>query len=47
MARKHHARSWHYQELLAILRGDDGKGSPGREWLWFHEAMKPLLEAAA
>jgi hypothetical protein len=33
-ARKHHARSSRYRELLAILRGDTGKGSSGREWLW-------------
>jgi DNA-binding transcriptional MerR regulator len=46
-ARKHHARSSRYQELLAILRGDDGKGSPGREWLWINEAIKPLLASAA
>jgi DNA-binding transcriptional MerR regulator len=46
-ARKHHARSSRYQQLLAILRGDDGKRSPGREWLWIHEAIKPLLVSAA
>jgi hypothetical protein len=46
-ARKHHARSSRYQELLAILRGDDGKGSPGREWIWINTAMKPLLEFKA
>jgi DNA-binding transcriptional MerR regulator len=42
-ARKHNARSSRYQKLLAILRGDGGNASPGREWLWLHEAMKPLL----
>jgi DNA-binding transcriptional MerR regulator len=46
-ARKHHARSSRYQKLLVILRGDDGKGSWGREWLWIHEAVKPLLTSAA
>jgi hypothetical protein len=46
-ARRHRARSSRYQELLAILRGDDGKGSSGREWLWINEAMKPLLQSAA
>jgi hypothetical protein len=46
-ARRHHARSSRYQELLAILRGDDGTGSSGREWLWINEAMNPLLQSAA
>ena len=46
-ARQHHARSSRYQELLAVLRGEDGKKSSGREWLWIHEAMKPLLKSAA
>lgn len=46
-ARKHQARSSRYQELLVILRGDEGKGSFGREWLSIHEAIEPLLTSAA
>lgn len=46
-ARQHHARSSRYRELLAILRGEDGKKSSGGEWLWIHEAMKLLLKSAA
>jgi DNA-binding transcriptional MerR regulator len=46
-ARIHRARSLRYQELMATLRGADGKGTTAREWLWIHEAMKPLLESAA
>jgi DNA-binding transcriptional MerR regulator len=46
-ARRHHARSSRYQELLAILRGGSEKESSGREWLWINEAMKPLLKSAA
>jgi len=46
-ARKHHARSSRYRELLGVLRGDGGNGSSGREWLWINEAIKPLLSSAA
>jgi hypothetical protein len=46
-ARKHYVRASRYQKLLVILRGDGGKGSSGREWLWIHEAIKPLLASAA
>ncbi len=38
--RRHHARSLHYQELLAILRGTE---APGREWWWINEAMAALV----
>lgn len=41
--RKHHARAMRYQELLAILRGDDTAHSAGREWRWIVEAMGHLL----
>ncbi|MGO4675461.1 MerR family transcriptional regulator [Bosea sp. 2YAB26] len=41
--RKHHARSIRYQQLLAILRGDDAGGPAGSEWHWINEAMRPLL----
>ncbi|MGA7326827.1 MAG: MerR family transcriptional regulator [Rhodomicrobium sp.] len=46
-ARKHHARSSRYRELLAILRNDDGKELRDREWLWLDEAMKHFLQSAA
>jgi DNA-binding transcriptional MerR regulator len=45
-ARKHYARSSRYHQLLIVVRGDEGKGSSGREWLWIHEAIKPLLASA-
>ena len=38
--RRHHARSLRYQQLLAILRGED---APGREWWWINEAMTALV----
>jgi DNA-binding transcriptional MerR regulator len=38
--RRHHDRSLRYQQLLAILRGED---APGREWWWVNEAMTALL----
>lgn len=41
--RKHHARSIRYQQLLAILRGDDTGSPTGSEWHWINEAMGPLL----
>lgn len=41
--RKHHARSARYQELLAILRGEQPGQKPGNEWQWINEAMTPLL----
>lgn len=41
--RKHHARSARYQELLAVLRGEDPGQTPGNEWHWINEAMMPLL----
>ncbi|MGL4285652.1 MAG: MerR family transcriptional regulator [Phreatobacter sp.] len=37
--RKYHSRSMRYQELLAILRGDDSSNSAGQEWRWIVEAM--------
>jgi DNA-binding transcriptional MerR regulator len=46
-ARKHRVRSSRYRELLGVLRGDGGKGSSGREWLWINEAIGPLLAPAA
>ena len=44
--RKHHARSTRYQELLAILRGEEPGQGPGNEWQWINEAMTPLLATA-
>ena len=41
--KKHHARSARYQELLAILRGEQANQKPGNEWQWINEAMMPLL----
>ncbi|MBR1222126.1 MerR family transcriptional regulator [Bradyrhizobium sp. U87765 SZCCT0131] len=41
--RTHHARSARYQELLAILRGDDAADPPGAEWRWIVAAMGHLL----
>ena len=41
--RKHHARSTRYQELLAILRGDDPANAAGSEWLWINQALGALL----
>ena len=41
--RKYHARSARYQQLLAILRGDESSAAPGSEWLWINEAMGALL----
>jgi DNA-binding transcriptional MerR regulator len=38
--RRHHDRSLRYQQLLAILRGED---APGREWWWVNEAMTVLV----
>ncbi|HEV7324596.1 MAG TPA: MerR family transcriptional regulator [Bosea sp. (in: a-proteobacteria)] len=38
--RRHHDRSLRYQQLLAILRGED---APGREWWWINEAMTALV----
>ncbi|HEV2502137.1 MAG TPA: MerR family transcriptional regulator [Mesorhizobium sp.] len=43
--RKHHARSARYQELLAILRGEEPDQKPGNEWQWINRAMTPLLSA--
>lgn len=45
--RKHSARSTRYQQLMAILRGDDPQDPRGSEWYWINEAMKPLLTDAA
>lgn len=42
--RKYHGRSMRYQQLLAILRGDDSSNAPGSEWLWINEAMSALLQ---
>lgn len=44
--RKHHARSARYQELLAILRGEERGPKPGNEWQWINEAMTPLLASS-
>lgn len=41
--RAHHARSVRYQELMAILRGDDPRNASGSEWRWITEAMGHLL----
>lgn len=41
--RKYHARSLRYQQLLAILRGDESNNAPGSEWLWINQAMTALL----
>ncbi|MFE0018073.1 MerR family transcriptional regulator [Mesorhizobium sp. NPDC059054] len=41
--RKHHARSARYQELLAVLRGEEPNQKPGNEWQWINEAIMPLL----
>ena len=41
--RKYHARSTRYQELLAILRGEDPATAAGSEWLWINQAMSSLL----
>lgn len=38
--RRHHDRSLRYQQLLAVLRGED---APGREWWWINEAMTALV----
>ena len=37
--RRHHDRSLRYQQLLAVLRGED---APGREWWWINEALAAL-----
>lgn len=37
--RRHHDRSLRYQQLLAILRGED---APGHEWWWINEALAAL-----
>ena len=42
--RKYHTRSTRYQQLLAILRGDDSNDAPGNDWLWINEAMTALLK---
>ncbi|MCG7505020.1 MerR family transcriptional regulator [Mesorhizobium retamae] len=44
--RKHHARSARYQELLAILRGEEPGQKSGNEWQWINEAMTPLLASS-
>lgn len=41
--RKHHSRSARYQELLAILRGDNSGKAQGAEWRWINDAMRALL----
>lgn len=41
--RKYHARSTRYQELLAIVRGDNPASAAGSEWLWINQAMSKLL----
>lgn len=37
--RTHHARSARYQDLMAILRGDDAASHTGDAWRWIVEAM--------
>lgn len=37
--RRHHDRALRYQQLLAVLRGED---APGREWWWINEALAAL-----
>lgn len=44
---KHHARSARYQELLAILRGEEPGARSGNEWQWINTAMMPLLTPPA
>lgn len=41
--RKYHGRSTRYQELLAILRGEDPAAAAGSEWLWINQAVGSLL----
>lgn len=41
--RKYHSRSARYQELMAILQGDDSSNPAGQEWRWIHEAMEQCL----
>ncbi|HEV2571886.1 MAG TPA: MerR family transcriptional regulator [Beijerinckiaceae bacterium] len=41
--RRHHDRAGRYQQLLAILRGDDPSDAFSNEWLWIHTAMGVLL----
>jgi len=41
--RTHHARAARYQELMAILRGDDAGSTGGDAWRWIVEAMGHLL----
>lgn len=43
--RKYHARSTRYQELLAILRGEDPANAAGNEWIWINRALSALLTA--
>lgn len=37
--RTHHARSARYQDLMAILRGDDATSQTGDVWRWIVDAM--------
>ncbi|MEO5758525.1 MAG: MerR family transcriptional regulator, partial [Mesorhizobium sp.] len=41
--RKYHSRSVRYQDLMAILQGDQSPGSAGQEWRWLHKAMEQCL----
>jgi DNA-binding transcriptional MerR regulator len=41
--REHHPRAAHYWELVAIMRGEPVKNSPGQEWQWIIAAMKHHL----
>lgn len=45
--RQHHDRAGRYQQLLAILRGEDPSNAFGNEWLWIHTAMGALLARTA
>jgi hypothetical protein len=42
--RKYHGRSTRYQELLAILRGENPATAASSEWLWINQAMSSLLK---
>lgn len=45
--RKHHDRSARYQQLVAILRGDDPADAFANEWMWINSAMGALLQRSA
>ncbi|MDH7795441.1 MULTISPECIES: MerR family transcriptional regulator [unclassified Beijerinckia] len=45
--RKNYGRSTRYQQLMAILRGDDPSDAFSSEWMWLHSAMGVLLQRSA